>query len=495
MLAHVQAGSRDLERAAEALASRLPDPLGVFARLAYNYRWSWDPDGPDVFRDIDPDRWERVAENPVKLLQEANAQRLSEAAQDESLLARAQAVHERIQADLARPTHDGPATEDRPIAYFSAEYGFHVSFPVYSGGLGALAGDILKEASDRAWPLVAIGLLYRNGYFRQRIDRHGWQHEYWVDTDPDRVPTALVTSDDGTPVTISVTIGDVEVVAQIWRTDIGRVPLFLLDADRPETSETARWITSRLYIGDEDTRLAQYLLLGIGGVRALEAMGIEPSIVHLNEGHAAFVSLELARREYSGNGSLNAALEVAKQRTVFTTHTPVPAGNDTYPAQQVAETLAHIAGTLGVDAEEIIRLGRTNPDEEAEPFGVTQFALRTSRAANGVSRRHGEVAREMWHPMWADREVEDVPITYVTNGVHIPTWLGKPMWELLDRHLGEDWLDRATDPATWAPIDDIPAAELWAVRKQQKAQLIDYVRHRAVVDRLARDEPAPYAEA
>src|SRR5215207_6855508 len=495
MLAHVQAGSRDLERAAEALASRLPEELAVYARLAYNYRWAWDPDGPAVFRDLDPDRWEKVAENPVKQLQEASTAGLQAATQDESLLARAQALEERIQADLARPTHDGPASDDRPIAYFSAEYGFHGSFPIYSGGLGALAGDILKEASDRAWPLAAIGLLYRNGYFRQRIDAGGWQHEYWVDTDPDRVPTALVTGEDGEPITVTVPVGDVEVVCQIWRTDVGRIPLYLLDADQPENSETARWITSRLYIGDEDTRLAQYMLLGIGGVRALEALGIEPSLVHLNEGHAAFVSLELARREYSGNGSLSGALEIARRRTVFTTHTPVPAGNDTYPTHQVEEVLSHIAGTLGVAPAEIISLGRTNPDEEAEPFGVTQFALRTSRAANGVSRRHGEVAREMWHAMWADKDVEDVPITHVTNGVYIPTWLGKPIWQLLDRHLGEDWLDRATDPATWAAVDDIPAQQLWAVRTEQRAELIEYVRHRAVVDRLARDEPAPYAEA
>src|SRR3954470_10124818 len=495
MLAHVQAGSRDLERAAEALATRLPEPLGVLARIAYNYRWAWDPDGPDLFRSIDADRWERVAENPVKFLQEANSARLMAAAGDETVLGRAAALEERISADLARPVHDAVASSERPIAYFSAEYGFHGSFPIYSGGLGALAGDILKEASDRAWPLVGIGLLYHNGYFRQRIDNKGWQHEYWVDTDPDRLPTALVTSEDGTPITVSVTVGEEEVVAQIWRTDIGRVPLFLLDADRPENSESARWITSRLYIGDEDTRLAQYMLLGMGGVRALEAMSIEPSIVHLNEGHAAFVSLELARREYSGNGSLGAALEVASKRTVFTTHTPVPAGNDTYPAAQVESVLKHIAGRLGVDPAEIIRLGRTNPTEDAEPFGVTQFALRTSRAANGVSRRHGEVAREMWQAMWPDRAVDSVPITHVTNGVHIPTWLGKPIWDLLNRHLGDDWLDRATDPATWAPVDDIPDQEIWDVRTQQRGELIEYVRHRAVFDRLARDEPRPYAEA
>ncbi len=495
MLAHVQAGSRDLERAAEALASRLPEELGVYARLAYNYRWAWDPDGPAVFRDLDPERWEKVAENPVKQLQEASTAGLRAAVQSPELLARAAAVEERVTADLNRPTHDGPATTDRPIAYFSAEFGFHGSFPIYSGGLGALAGDILKEASDRAWPLAAIGLLYRQGYFRQRIDNRGWQHEYWVDTDPDRLPAALVTGDDGEPITVELKIDAMDVVAQIWRVDIGRVPLFLLDAERPENAPAARWITSRLYIGDEDTRLAQYMLLGIGGVRALEAMGIEPSIVHLNEGHAAFAGLELAKREYSGQGSLGAALEVAKQRTIFTTHTPVPAGNDTYPAHQVEKVLAHMAGTLGVEAAEIISLGRTNPAEEAEPFGVTQFALRTSRAANGVARRHGEVAREMWNPMWPEKAVDDVPITHVTNGVHIPTWLGQPIWNLLNKHLGEDWLDRATDPATWAPVDDIPAKEIWDVRTQQRAELIEYVRHRAVVDRLARDESTGYAEA
>jgi glycogen phosphorylase len=495
ILRDVHAGRSDVERAAEALAKRLPDPLGILARIAYNYRWAWDPDGPELFRAVDPDRWERVAENPVRLLQEAQTDRLLAAAQDGDLLARAAALEERISADLARPRRDAVTTPERPIAYFSAEYGFHGSFPIYSGGLGALAGDILKEASDRAWPMVAVGLLYRNGYFRQRIDNRGWQHEYWVDTDPERLPAALVTDGDGTPVTITVPIRTEEVTAQIWRVDVGGIPLYLLDADRPENTAAARWITSRLYIGDEDTRLAQYMLLGIGGVRALEALGIEPGLVHLNEGHAAFVSLELARREYSGTANLDAALETARTKTIFTTHTPVPAGNDTYPAHQVAETLERIAGTLGVSADEIISLGRTNPSEQAEPFGVTQFALRTSRAANGVSRRHGEVAREMWNALWADRGVDDVPITHVTNGVHVPTWLGRPMWELLDRHLGADWLDRAVDPQTWAPVDDIPAQELWDVRTRQREQLIEYVRHRAVVDRLARDETRPYAEA
>src|SRR3954462_8098078 len=278
ILPGVQAGRRDLERAASALASRIPEPLGVFARVAYNYRWSWAFDGADVFRAIDPEGWERVAENPVRLLQETSADRLAAAASDSALLERAAALEQEVLADLARPPRPGLATLERPIAYFSAEYGVHVSLPIYSGGLGALAGDILKEASDMALPLAAVGLMYRNGYFRQRIDAGGWQHEYWVDTDPERLPAALVRGDDGTPVTVTVPIRDLEVTAQIWRVDVGRVPLFLLDADRPENEQIARWITARLYIGDPDVRLAQYMLLGVGGVRALAALGIEPGI-------------------------------------------------------------------------------------------------------------------------------------------------------------------------------------------------------------------------
>jgi starch phosphorylase len=273
------------------------------------------------------------------------------------------------------------------------------------------------------------------------------------------------------------------------------VPLFLLDAERPENDQIGRWITSRLYVPDERMRLAQYALLGIGGVRALEAMQIDPAIVHLNEGHAAFVSLELACREAGRGATLEDALESARRRTVFTTHTPVPAGNDTYPPELVAELLGPIAEELGVEPDRLVRLGRTSPDEAAEPFGVTQFALRTSRAANGVSRRHGEVAREMWHGMWPDRGVDDVPITYVTNGAHMPSWVRGPLRTLLDRHLGDGWLGRAADPATWAALDDIPDEELWAARNEQRATLVDFIRNRSAVDRLGRDEPLEYAEA
>jgi glycogen phosphorylase len=489
----VIAGHEDLDRAAAGLASRLPDELGALTRLAYNYRWAWTPGGPELFAAVDADRWRRCAENPVRLLQETSADALARAAADSELLERAAGIEAVVQADLARSA-TGPTAPDGTIAYFSAEFGLHGSLPIYSGGLGALAGDILKEASDRALPMVAVGLLYRNGYFRQRIDGWGWQHEYWVDTDPERVPAALVGGADGEPLTISVPIWGRDVVAQIWRVDVGRVPLFLLDADRPENDQIARWVTSRLYVPDTGMRLAQYALLGIGGVRALDALGIDPAIVHLNEGHAAFVSLELACRDAQRGKSLDEALESARTRTVFTTHTPVPAGNDTYPGEQVAALLGPIASDLGVEPDALVRLGRTSPDEAAEPFGVTQFALRTSRAANGVSRRHGEVAREMWHAMWPDRPVDDVPITHVTNGAHIPSWVAEPLRSLLDRHLGEGWLGRAADPATWAALDDVPDEELWAVRNQQRATLVEFMRDRSMIDRLGRDEPLEYAE-
>jgi starch phosphorylase len=477
----VQAGRADIERAASALAARIPWPLAPLARVAYNYRWAWMSDGPAVFRAIDARRWRICGNNPIRLLQEASNESLVAAAADRSLVARVEALEEAMREDLARPFRDGPVSEDHPVAYFSAEFGVHVSLPIYSGGLGALAGDILKEASDRALPMAAVGLMYRRGYFRQRIDASGWQQEYWIPTDPERTPAVLVSGEDGTPLRVTIPVNHQDVIAQVWRVDVGRVPLFLLDTEVDENDGPSRWITSRLYDGDPDTRLAQYAVLGMGGIRALAALGIDPGVVHMNEGHAALVSVQM---ELDGTSD-------ARERTVFTTHTPVPAGNDTYPADKVRGLLDRVT----TDAESFIRRGRTNPDDQGEPFGVTQFALRSSRAANGVSRRHGDVSREMWQPLWPDRPVEDVPIGHVTNGVHVPTWIGPPMRELLDRHLGDGWCRHAEDPATFDAIEDIPAEELWAVRNEQRRRLVLFVRERSQLERLTRGEPRHYVEA
>ena len=489
-------GRQDLERSAAELAARLPDPLAPLARLAYNYHWSWQPGGSELFEAISPGRFGISKKNPVRVLLEASRPELLRASEDQGLLERGQGLLAALDADLARsPESGGVIDPARPVAFLCAEYGIHVSLPIYSGGLGALAGDLVKEASDQAVPLVAVGLLYRKGYFRQRIDAGGWQHEYWLDTDPDRLPMALVTGADGQPISITIPIYEATVTAHIWRADIGRVPLYLLDTDTPGNAPFERWITGRLYVADPETRLAQYVLLGIGGIRALRAMGIEPGVVHLNEGHGAFAPLELAAPDLQKGTSFDRAITAASQRTIFTTHTPVPAGNDSYPDDLVARAVGRVADDLDVDIDELISLGRTDPADEEAEVGVTQAALRMSRAANAVSRRHGEVAREMWNELWPDRPVNDVPITHVTNGVHVPTWIGPEIRGLLDRHLGDGWIRRAADPATWAPVDEIPDEELWAARTRQRAALIWYARERSAAERLGRNDTREYVEA
>ena len=488
-------GHVDIQAAADDLSERIPDALAPLARVAYNYRWSWAPGGPEVFRGVDSERFDLCMRNPVRLLQESPARVLKRAAENADLVARAHTLEAEIAADLERPFSTSPE-HPRPVAFLCAEYGVHVSLPVYSGGLGALAGDLLKEASDRAVPLVAVGLMYRKGYFRQRIDASGWQHEYWIDTDPDRLPAALVTGPGSKSLTITVPIGENDVTARVWRVDVGRIPLFLLDTDCAENDPMDRWITGRLYDGDPQTRLAQYSLLGVGGIRALRAMGHEPGVIHLNEGHAALAPLELARGYREADGiALPEALERARTRTVFTTHTPVPAGNDSYPPGEIERAVGRVSEQLGFSTEELLALGHDVGADANAPFGVTQAALRMSRAANAVSRRHGEVAREMWQPLWPDRGLDEVPIGHVTNGVHVPTWIGRPIRELLDRYLGDDWCDRAADPEVWAPVEQIPAGELWEARRAQRAGLVEFVRARSVSDRLVRGDLRGYVDA
>jgi glycogen phosphorylase len=487
------AGAQDIARAVDELAKQLPEPLAPLARLAYNYRWSWLPGGPELFASLDHERFELCLQNPVRLLQEASPRALHRAANDPQLVARAHELDAQVQAELSRPPAEGSDAE-HPVAFLCAEYGIHVSLPVYSGGLGALAGDLLKEASDRAIPMVAVGLMYRKGYFRQRIDGGGWQHEYWVDTDPQRLPAVRVLHADETPVTVQLPIHDSEVTAHIWRVDVGRVPLFLLDTDLTRNGPVERWITARLYESEPVIRLSQYILLGAGGIRALRALGIDPGVIHLNEGHAALAPLALAAGLRNGEGA-DRALTEAAARTVFTTHTPVPAGNDSYSADEVGRAIRRLAGELQIPADTVLGLGRTHPEQTEEPFGVTQAALRLSRAANGVSRRHGEVAREMWAPLWPERAEDQVPIGYVTNGVHVPTWIGGPMRELLDRHLGPEWIARVTDPETWKAVDRIPDEELWEVRGRQRRDLVEFVRRRSTQDRLLRGDTRDYVDA
>jgi glycogen phosphorylase len=481
-------GARDLARAIRALADRLPERLWPLARVAYNYRWSWDKRGEEMFRTLDPLRYERARGNPVALLTQLPPPALAEAAHDERVVELAAALEAVTDAELSAPSLDaGDITADNPIAFVCAEFGVHRSLPIYQGGLGVLAGDILKGASDLRLPMVGVGILYSKGSFHQRLDPTGWQHDYWIDVEPDLLPAALVTDGDGQPLVVDVPIRGRAVHVPVWRVQVGRVPLYLMDANRDDNQTADRWITARLYVGDRTARLEQYALLGIGGMRVLRALGITPSRVHINEGHGAFAPIELANEDAAQDGDLDAALEHAISRTIFTTHTPVPAGNETYDASLVLEVLGD-----AIDGDRLRRLGSTGADDQ---IGITSLALRASNRANAVSRLHGHVAREMWKPLYDVVSDEDVPIGHITNGVHVGTWMTRPMRDVLDRHLGEDWIGRAGDPATWEGVDAIPDQELWATREHLRDELVGFVREADAAARLGRYEDAVAVEA
>ena len=468
--------------------------MAPLARLAYNYWWTWAPGGARLFERIDPQRWSRCDENPVRLLQEADPAALASAAADASFLAEMNALVFGLDAHLGGPEARPAGLKPGPIAAMCAEYGIHHSLPIYAGGLGVLMGDFLKEASDQALPYVGVGLLYWQGSFHQQLDPSGWQHEYWLETDAQRLPMAPVCEEGGRRLTVEVPARGQDVIVQVWRVDVGRVPLYLLDTNVAANRPADRWITSRLYTGDRELRLAQYAILGIGGVRVLSALGIHPALIHLNEGHAALACLELARESMAHGVDARSALEEARRSVIFTTHTPVAAGHDTFTVDELRSALGETPAP-GLEWSQFVDLGRCRPGDPDEPFGMTPFALRFSRAANGVSRRHGEVAREMWQELWPDRAVADVPISHVTNGVHLSTWMAPEMRDLLDEYLPRGWRTNAGDAAVWQAVDDIPDELLWAVRCKLRKDLVDYVRERSLWDRLGRGEPIGYAES
>ena len=488
------AGAADVAERAADLAAQLPEALRPLAPVAYNYRWSWYPGAEDVFREINPHRWELAGGNPVRFLSDLWPSTRAHAEGDASLRERVRRLAEELASDLAAPAAQLPSIRG-PVAYMCAEYGVHASLPIYSGGLGVLAGDTLKEASDRRLPMVAVGLLYRRGYHRQRLDTSGRQLEYWVTSDPKSLPMARV-SVDGKPLKLSLDIYGEPTRFQVWRVDVGRVPLLLIDSQLPENDDVQRWYTARLYEGGRALRLAQYALLGVGGVRVLRALGIEPGLFHLNEGHAALAALELAADEVAASASSDEALARVRDRFVFTTHTPVPAGNEVYGADELLGLLPELPARLGLEDDAFLGLFRTRPGNAAEPGGLTQLALRLSRRRNGVSALHGRVARSMWRPLFPEARADiDVPITHVTNGAHLPTFLSDPMRDLFDRYLEEGWEERAGDPRTWAPVRAIPDAELWHARCTAREQLIAFVRHKSQLDRLQRGEQIEYVRA
>ena len=488
-------GTRDLRRAVDRLARRLPEPLEDLAWISYNYLWSWTPGGYELFTSIDDHRFKLAGENPVRFLLNLPERDLLRAATNHDYLELLDAVARRMGADLARPTTR--ITSTGPVAFFCAEFAVHQSLPVYSGGLGVLAGDYLKETSDQALDVVGVGLLYRRGYLHQRMDLSGWQHEYWIEANTGQLPIVRVRGADGLPIKVQVPVWDSELSAQVWRVNVGRTTLYLLDTELKENSPLERWVTARLYEGSHDIRLAQYALLGIGGVRALDAMGISPGLFHMNEGHPALALLEVASQtaaQLSGEcPDLKKLLDISRDRFVFTTHTPVPAGNETYSSEEFFRVLGHSIDEMGIDRGELAALTRIDESSSTEPMGFSPLAIKGSRSTNGVSRRHGEVARGMWNPLYPGQLEAAVPITYVTNGVHLPTWMAPTMRNLLSRFLGHDWERHANEINMWNHVDEISDIDLWDARCQMRLQLVEMIRSRIVVDRLARGEDVDHA--
>ncbi|MFP4623584.1 MAG: alpha-glucan family phosphorylase [Gemmatimonadota bacterium] len=435
--------------------------------LAHNLRWDWHPPTRRLFESLDPELWERVDHNPVALIRRLDPDAVNDRA---DLAARATALHEELEGYLAadRVWYEGNRAPEAPLAaYFSAEFGLTECLRIYSGGLGILAGDHLKSASDLGVPLVAVGLLYREGYFRQGVDEHGRQTESFPAADFDDLPVRPVTDRGGWPLRVSVPFPGRRVGARVWRADVGRVPLFLLDTDVPENDPGDRRLTARLYAGGSELRIAQEILLGVGGYRALAAMAIEPKAYHMNEGHSAFLALELVRDLMQQEGlPFQQAAARARARCVFTTHTPVPAGHDRFGRKLVARYLTDTAHSLGLDLERLLDLGRAAPGTD-DPFTMTVLAIRLSAQTNGVSELHGAVSRSMWHALWPDRRVEDVPIGHITNGIHIPTWVHPEVLEGWD-------VDRdALVDASIHPAPDL--VRLWRTREVRRKALVDYV--------------------
>ncbi|MCH8218966.1 MAG: alpha-glucan family phosphorylase [Planctomycetes bacterium] len=460
----------------------LPEALKDLEAIARNMYWSWNPECVELFERIDNKRWKSSGHNPVKLLGSVSQRKLELLAENQAFLHELQRVAQALKRYLEGPTwfekvcskHGKPT-----IAYFSAEFGIHECLPVYSGGLGVLAGDHLKSASDLGIPLVGIGLMYQKGYFRQHLNIDGWQQEVYVDNDVYNMPLELVREESGGPLSIGVDYPERCVRAQIWCVHVGRVKLYLLDTNIPANSPGARMITSSLYGGDRELRIRQEIMLGIGGLKALKAMGVEPTVCHMNEGHAAFMALERIGHLRATKGmTFDEALEATRAGNVFTVHTLVKAGLDEFSVELMDKYFASYFPHLGIDRKHFLSLGRILPDDENESFKMPVLALKLSAYANGVSKLHAKVSRELWGNLWPGVPADEVPIKSITNGVHAKTWLAPEIADLFDRYLGPTWPDALHDKSVWANMEQVPEEELWRSHQRCKEQLVVFARNR-----------------
>src|SRR6185295_1927833 len=493
MLSEAAAQVAHLVSEARTLARFIAPAQERLWALARNLWWSWDHDTSSLFRDLDPVRWRQLNLNPVALLNEIPLETIERRARELVLHSRINYAYRRqqeyLEADRTWGARHAGVLRPRPVAYFSAEFGLHVSIPEYSGGLGVLAGDHVKSASDLGIPLVGIGLFYGQGYFRQRLDRAGWQQEEYIQTDVNQLPMEAAIGPNGEPVTVQVETRGGPIRAKVWRMKVGRCNLLLLDSNIEGNHPEDRELTSRLYGGDSRIRIRQELLLGIGGFRALKAMGITPGVLHLNEGHSGFAVLEAIRDRMQSEGiGFDHAVRRVSRETVFTTHTPVPAGHDRFYADLMEEHLGPMREALGISRDKLMELGRENPGDRNEDFCMTVLGLRLARRANAVSALHGEVSRHMWTGLFPGKPEDEVPIGHITNGVHVPSWLAPQMSRLYDRHLGPGWREHGSEAKIWEGIESVDDGELWETHLNLKSRLLDFVRHRVVEQAERRDE-------
>ncbi len=451
--------------------------------VARNLWWTWRPEVVNLFRDLDPIRWRQLDHNPIALLAEFTPERLEMRAAELVLYSRINHAHRRLKEYLGLrqtwSTTHAAVLGSKPVAYFSAEFGLHESVPIYSGGLGVLSGDHIKSASGLGIPLVAIGLFYDQGYFKQHLDIDGYQHEEYLDTKVENVPMTPALTAEGQQLVVKIDTRNGPLRAKVWRMHVGRVNLYLLDCDVESNRPEDRELTSRLYGGDHRTRIRQELVLGVGGVRALKALGITPGVFHLNEGHSVFATLEAIRERMEEDGlPFDEALREVAHHTVFTTHTPVPAGHDRFDGGLIEEHLGPLRDQLGISFQQLMGLGRVEPHNEGEQFTMTVLGLKLSRKANAVSALHGHVSRRMWAHLWPWRVEEEIPIGHITNGVHVPTWLAWQMMQLYDRIFPADWMRRMGEPDIWREIYKADPGELWETHYSLKNMLLQFVRRR-----------------
>jgi glycogen phosphorylase len=479
----------------------LPQPIAALRETAYNLQWSWSHDCIALFRRLDADLWETSGHNPVLMLGRIDQEKLEAAARDDAFLAHLQRVLANLDSYLRddtswfkRLSRDG---SDKPVvAYFSAEFGLTECLSIFAGGLGMLAGDHLKSASDLGVPLTGVGLLYQQGYFRQYLNQGGWQQESYENNDFHTLPINVVEGDDGQPLTIQVEFPGRAIFAQVWRAQVGRIPLYLLDTNISSNRRSEdRSITEQLYGGDRETRIQQEILLGIGGYRALEALGLKPTVYHMNEGHSAFLAVELIRHLIESRQLTFAeARELASASLVFTTHTPVEAGHDYFSPEQMDRYFGDYARQLGLSREDFLALGRTRPHDHGE-FCMTVLALRLSSHSNGVSKLHGEVSRKMWAALWPGTPTDEIPIRHITNGVHFRSWTSEEMNQLYDRYLGPSWREEPANHDVWNRVDTIPAEVLWRTHERRRERLVAWARQRVRYQRIRRSASQSEIEA